>query len=66
MSFVRKFPSIIDLAMLKSHAKPGGPLEKMQVVTLSRLSVCKVTKAEWEFILGLADGMEKGGEEGKD
>lgn len=28
----------------------------MQLVTNSRLSVCRVRKEEWEFILGLAEG----------
>ncbi|EAT79591.1 hypothetical protein HBH56_184640 [Parastagonospora nodorum] len=70
VDFVKKFDDVIDLATIKSHAGSGGKLEGMQLVTNSRLSVCRVRKEEWHFILGLAgekdattDGKTEGAEE---
>ncbi|KAH7063808.1 PUA-like domain-containing protein [Paraphoma chrysanthemicola] len=54
VEFVKKFEEVVDLARIKSHAGPGGELQGMQLVTNSRLSVSRVRKEEWEFILGLA------------
>ncbi|KAF2191573.1 DUF55-domain-containing protein [Zopfia rhizophila CBS 207.26] len=56
VGFVRKFDDVVDLHEIKSSAKSGGPLEKMQLVTNSRLSVSRVTREEWDFIIGLAEG----------
>lgn len=53
---------MVTLDELKSHAKPGGPLEKLQVVRQSRLSVTAVSRKQWKFILGLA-GEEPEGEQ---
>lgn len=61
VEFVRKFEEVVDLARIKSFAGEGGELRNMQVVNNSRLSVCRVRKEEWDFILGLADGDEKNG-----
>lgn len=36
-------------------AKPGGVLEGMQTLKQSRLSVSKVTKKQWDFIMSLAE-----------
>ena len=54
VAFKQKFPELISLGTLKSHAYHYGPLENMQLVKQSRLSVSKVTKAEWDFIMSLA------------
>ena len=54
VTFKQKFPELISLETLKSHAQPYHPLENMQLVKQSRLSVSKVTKAEWDFIMSLA------------
>ncbi|EER45233.1 AT DNA binding protein [Histoplasma capsulatum H143] len=54
VEFRRKFKDLITLAELKSFAKPGGPLENMQMMKQSRLSVSVVGGKEWEFIMGLA------------
>jgi len=56
VEFVREFEQVVDLHRIKDFAKDGGPLKDMQLVTNSRLSVCKVRKEEWDFILGLAEG----------
>ncbi|KAL2369740.1 hypothetical protein RJZ57_005846 [Blastomyces gilchristii] len=54
VEFRRKFRDLITLAELKSFAKPGGPLENMQMMKQSRLSVSAVNGKEWKFIMGLA------------
>lgn len=56
VEFVKKFDEVVDLHKIKSFAGKGGPLESMQLVTNSRLSVSRVRKEEWDFILGLAVG----------
>lgn len=55
VEFRQKFPKIIKLKELQQYAKPGGVLEKMQVLNQARLSVSKVTKKEWDFIMSLVD-----------
>jgi predicted RNA-binding protein with PUA-like domain len=59
VEFVREFEHVIDLARIKEFAKKG-PLGGMQLVTNSRLSVSRVRKEEWEFILGLAEEGQAG------
>lgn len=54
VEFVKKFENMVDLHKIKDYAKDGGPLKDMQLITNSRLSVCRVRKQEWDFILGLA------------
>ena len=61
VEFVRKFADVVDLKTIKGFAGEGGVLSGMQLVTNSRLSVCRVAREEWEFILGLA-GEKEGGE----
>lgn len=55
VEFRRKFPGLVKLKELQRFAKPGGVLESMQTLKLSRLSVSKVTKKEWDFIHTLVD-----------
>ncbi|KAK2798017.1 hypothetical protein FQN51_007942 [Onygenales sp. PD_10] len=55
VEFRRKFKELVTLADLKSLAKPGGPLENMQMMRQSRLSVSAVGEKEWEFIMGLVE-----------
>ncbi|KNG48136.1 DUF55-domain-containing protein [Stemphylium lycopersici] len=59
VEFVKEFAEVVDLHRIKDFAKDGGPLRDMQLVNNSRLSVCRVRKEEWDFILGLAEGEEK-------
>jgi predicted RNA-binding protein with PUA-like domain len=54
VEFAQEFDRIVDLATIKEHAKAGGPLKDMQLVTNSRLSVSRVREEEWDFILDLA------------
>lgn len=55
VNFLRKFPKQINLSELRSFAKPGGVLEKMQTLVQSRLSVSSVQPKEWKFIMGRVD-----------
>ncbi|KAL8669733.1 MAG: hypothetical protein Q9168_005688 [Polycauliona sp. 1 TL-2023] len=50
-----KFDEPVTLKELQKFAKPGGILEKMQTLKMSRLSVSKVSKKEWDFINMLTD-----------
>jgi predicted RNA-binding protein with PUA-like domain len=59
VEFVKKFDGVVDLHKIKSFAAKGGPLENMQLVKMGRLSVCRVTKDEWDFINKLAQGGEE-------
>ena len=38
---------------------PGGPLEDMQMLKQSRLSVSKVSAEEWEHLTGVAEEKAK-------
>ncbi|KAJ9643917.1 hypothetical protein H2199_003783 [Coniosporium tulheliwenetii] len=55
VAFKQKFPEPVTLSELKRYAKSGGILENMQLFKQSRLSVSKVSKAEWNFIMSLVD-----------
>lgn len=55
MRFVLKFANVIYLKEMQKFARPGGTLENLQTLKQSRLSVSKVSRPEWNFILGLAD-----------
>ncbi|KAL5359121.1 PUA-like domain-containing protein [Aspergillus floccosus] len=59
VEFRRKFDNFVSLNELKAHSQPGQPLENMQVLKQSRLSVSRVSKKEWRFILGLAKESEE-------
>ncbi|KAI9371970.1 PUA-like domain-containing protein [Aspergillus egyptiacus] len=53
VEFRRKFDNLVTLEELKSHANAKGPLENLQMLKQTRLSVSAVSPAEWEFIMGL-------------
>ncbi len=55
VGFLRKFNNLIRLKDLQIFAKTGGVLKNLQTLKQSRLSVSKVTKKEWDFIMSLAD-----------
>ena len=55
VQYRRKFPEIIKLKELQRFAKEGGVLAKMETLRMSRLSVSKVSKKEWDFIMSLVD-----------
>ncbi|KAL1605076.1 hypothetical protein SLS60_004619 [Paraconiothyrium brasiliense] len=66
VEFVKKFDEVVDLATIKKHAEKGKQLENMQLVKQSRLSVNRVRKEEWEYILGLAGEKDDGVGHGSD
>src|ERR1700760_126226 len=56
VGFKQKFdhPERTSLPELRKHGENGGPLANMQLLRQSRLSVTKVSKEEWNYILDLA------------
>ncbi|KAJ9300710.1 hypothetical protein DTO271G3_1874 [Paecilomyces variotii] len=58
VEFRRKFGRMVSLNELKDHGKPGGPLENLQMLKQSRLSVSAVTAEEWRFIMDLVEKEE--------
>ncbi|KAF3480885.1 thymocyte nuclear protein 1 [Arthroderma uncinatum] len=58
VQFRSKFKNLVTLADIKSHAKPGGALENLQMVKQSRLSVSPVTEEQWKFLMSLAEEEE--------
>ncbi|KAI9847449.1 MAG: hypothetical protein M1838_000868 [Thelocarpon superellum] len=58
VAFSSKFDVPVSLTEMKQLAGPGQPLEKMQVVKISRLSVTEVTEEEWAFIMGHVQAKE--------
>ncbi|KAL8778668.1 MAG: hypothetical protein Q9194_001863 [Teloschistes cf. exilis] len=55
----RKFPEMVSLKELQQFAKSGGILENMQTLKMSRLSVSKVSKKEWDFIHSLLENEDE-------
>lgn len=55
VEFRQKFPKLIKLKELQKYAKDGGILRNMQTLRQSRLSVSKVSKKEWDFIMSLVE-----------
>lgn len=54
VEFRRKLQNPVTLNDLKAHAEAGKPLEDLQTLKQSRLSVSSVTPAQWHYILQLA------------
>ncbi|KAL2827439.1 PUA-like domain-containing protein [Aspergillus cavernicola] len=64
VEFRRKFDNLISLNELKSHADAKAPLEHLQTLKQTRLSVSAVSPGEWGFIMGLVkEGGDKESEE---
>ncbi|GAB7353692.1 hypothetical protein MBLNU459_g4096t1 [Dothideomycetes sp. NU459] len=53
VKFVRKFAEKVTLKELQSYSKTNGVLEGMDLLNRGRLSVGKVSQAQWKFIMGL-------------
>ncbi|KAK4508160.1 hypothetical protein PRZ48_001898 [Zasmidium cellare] len=59
VEFRKKLTEPVYLSELQKFAKPGAVLENMQEFKAARLSVSKVTKKEWDFIVNnLVEGYE--------
>lgn len=60
VEFRSKFAEPIGLKELRNMGDAAGkPLANMQMLKQSRLSVSKVSKDEWEYLLGVAEGRGK-------
>lgn len=59
MEFRRKFAAPVTLKEMRTMTGAGGPLEKMQMMKQSRLSVSRVSEKEWEHLMEVAEGKEK-------
>lgn len=64
VAFRRKSPKLIKLKELQKYAKDGGILQNMQTLRQSRLSVSKVSKKEWDFIMSLVEDDDNDEESG--
>ncbi|MCJ1306376.1 hypothetical protein MMC25_000018 [Agyrium rufum] len=53
VEFRKKFPGLVKLKDLQQYKGPGQPLENLQTLKQSRLSVSKVTQEEWDFIISI-------------
>lgn len=60
VAFKEKFDELITLKEMQSHGGTGNPLQNMQLLKQSRLSVSKVSKEEWDFIMSLVDKKKAG------
>ncbi|EED16438.1 AT DNA binding protein (Thy28), putative [Talaromyces stipitatus ATCC 10500] len=58
VEFRRKFDQPLTLETLKSYALSGQPLENLQTLRQSRVSVSRVSPQEWDFIMGLINQQE--------
>ncbi|KAK5657534.1 hypothetical protein OQA88_3107 [Cercophora sp. LCS_1] len=59
VEFRSKFKKMVTLRELRDMGGKGGPLENMQMLKQSRLSVSRVSEAEWEYLMGVVE--ERGG-----
>ncbi|KAK8136226.1 hypothetical protein PG984_004166 [Apiospora sp. TS-2023a] len=62
VEFRSKFAQQIGLKELREMGKPGQPLESMQLLKQSRLSVSRVGPTEFQYLIGVAEarsGMSK-------
>lgn len=55
VKFRSKFAVPILLKELREMGAPGKPLENMQLLKQSRLSVSKVSPAEWKYLMEVAE-----------
>ncbi|KAI1290538.1 PUA-like domain-containing protein [Xylaria venustula] len=60
VKFRSKFAQPVGLKELREMGKPGQPLENMQMLKQSRLSVSRVSPSEWDYLMDLVQ--KKGGE----
>ncbi|KAJ3555800.1 hypothetical protein NPX13_g10282 [Xylaria arbuscula] len=61
VKFRSKFAKPVGLKELREMGKPGHPLEYMQMLKQSRLSVSRVSPPEWDYLMDLVQ--KQGGEE---
>lgn len=54
VEFRSKFKVPVTVKEMREMAKSGGPLENMQMMKQSRLSVSRVSEAEWNHLMEVA------------
>ncbi|KAH6654205.1 PUA-like domain-containing protein, partial [Truncatella angustata] len=59
VEFRSKYKRLIGLRELREMGKMGSPLENMQLLKQSRLSVSRVSEDEWSYLISVAE--ERGG-----
>lgn len=59
VKFVSKFAVPIFLKELREMGQQGKPLQDMQVLKQTRLSVSRVSQAEWRYLCDVADQKAK-------
>lgn len=59
VEFRKKFAVPITLKELRELGNSGGPLETMQMLKQSRLSVSRVSGDEWKSLCDIADKKAK-------
>ncbi len=59
VKFRSKFDHQIGLQELRTMGVPGKPLENMQMLKQSRLSVSKVSAGEWKYLNEVAEQRAK-------
>lgn len=58
VAFKRKFKELVTLKQLQALGGPDTPLQDMQLLKQSRLSVSKISAEEWAFVMGLVEARE--------
>lgn len=58
VAFKRKFDELITLKQLQALGGPGTPLQDMQLLKQSRLSVSKISAEEWHFVMDLVEAKD--------
>jgi predicted RNA-binding protein with PUA-like domain len=58
VGFKRKFKDLVTLKQLQALGGSETPLQNMQVLKQSRLSVSKVSAEEWAFIMEMVESRE--------
>ena len=62
VAFRQKFHELLSLKELQKYGENGGVLENLQTLKQSRLSVSKVSRKEWDFIIkisGISDDLNQ-------
>lgn len=59
VEFRSKFKQPIGLKELREMGKMGSPLENMQLLKQSRLSVSRVSAEDWSYLMGIVE--QRGG-----
>ena len=59
VEFRQEFGDVVGLKELKAWGEGDGPLKGMHLLRMSRLSVSRVSREEWEFIMRVVEEREE-------